>query len=185
MQRRDLLKLSFGSLLATTIPRWTRADVTSTATHVYPDQATSGLTQQQWQVLVTVQAHLFPADANAPGAQDINAALYLHDVLANPTFDSADRRFARTGILDLQTLTHKQFTKRFIDLTSQQREHVLRLYEQTPQGSRWLNMILEYLMEALLTDPVYGGNPGGIGWQWLEHTPGSPRPPKHKRYFLL
>ena len=31
-------------------------------------------------------------------------------------------------------------------------------------------------MEALLTDPAYGGNPDGIGWRWLGHTPGYPRP---------
>jgi gluconate 2-dehydrogenase gamma chain len=37
-------------------------------------------------------------------------------------------------------------------------------------------------MEALLTDPAYGGNPGGIGWRWLQHVPGYPRPPMDKIY---
>jgi gluconate 2-dehydrogenase gamma chain len=45
-------------------------------------------------------------------------------------------------------------------------------------------MLLDYIMEALLTDPVYGGNPNSIGWQWLKHQPGFPRPttPLKRRY---
>jgi gluconate 2-dehydrogenase gamma chain len=27
---------------------------------------------------------------------------------------------------------------------------------------------------------VYGGNPDGIGWRWLGHVPGYPRPPADK-----
>jgi gluconate 2-dehydrogenase gamma chain len=45
-----------------------------------------------------------------------------------------------------------------------------------------LSLLLYYIFEALLSDPVYGGNPGGIGWQWLEHQPGFPRPPADKIY---
>jgi len=45
--------------------------------------------------------------------------------------------------------------------------------------------VLGYIFEALLVDPVYGGNPNGIGWKWLEHQPGLPRPTADKRYFLL
>lgn len=135
--------------------------------------------------MIAVQAHLFPTETDSPGAQDVNAAAYLHNVLIDPKFDSADRAFTRAGILDLQGLSSRQYSKSFVQLENGQRERLLRQYETTSQGSRWLNMILEYIMEAMLTDPVYGGNPGGIGWQWLGHTPGLPRPPTHKRYFLL
>ena len=46
-------------------------------------------------------------------------------------------------------------------------------------------IILTYLLQALLTDPVYGGNPNGVGWKWLHHQPGFPRPPKDETYFKL
>ena len=39
-----------------------------------------------------------------------------------------------------------------------------------------------YIFEALLSDPVYGGNPEGIGWRWLGHRPGFPRPNQRNRY---
>ena len=37
----------------------------------------------------------------------------------------------------------------------------------------------------MLTPPSYGGNPNGIGWQWLEHQAGFPLPPAGKRYYEL
>ena len=49
----------------------------------------------------------------------------------------------------------------------------------------WLSLLLTYLLEALLADPVYGGNPGGIGWQWLAHQPGFPTPPADKTWYKL
>ena len=64
-------------------------------------------------------------------------------------------------------------------------EIALRELEKTGAGRSWITELLHYLFEALLTDPVYGGNPGGIGWKWLDHTPGFRRPSKDKRFFLL
>jgi len=46
-------------------------------------------------------------------------------------------------------------------------------------------MLLTYILEALLTDPVYGGNPNGIGWTWLQHQPGFPTPTEDKKYYKL
>jgi gluconate 2-dehydrogenase gamma chain len=57
-----------------------------------------------------------------------------------------------------------------------QRDEVLRAIASSTAGDRWLNVIMSYVLEALLSDPVYGGNPQGIGWQWLQHQPGFPRP---------
>jgi gluconate 2-dehydrogenase gamma chain len=55
----------------------------------------------------------------------------------------------------------------------------------TRWGRAWLSLLLYYIFEALLSDPVYGGNPGEIGWRWLEHQPGFPRPPADKIYGSL
>jgi gluconate 2-dehydrogenase gamma chain len=45
-----------------------------------------------------------------------------------------------------------------------------------------LSSLLKYIFEALLTDPIYGGNPNSMGWEWLDHTPGQPRPNPANRY---
>lgn len=52
-------------------------------------------------------------------------------------------------------------------------------------GNNWLNTLINYLYEAMLSPPSYGGNPNGIGWTWLEHQAGFPLPPAGKRYFEL
>ena len=41
------------------------------------------------------------------------------------------------------------------------------------------------LFEALLLDPLYGGNKEEKGWKWLNHTPGFPRPTEELRYEVL
>jgi len=184
MQRRVFLKWSFGTLTTTTSSQWVWAGSVPTTQGVINKNAL-GISRQQWQALIAIQSHLFPAETNSPGAQDVNAATYLYHVLIDPKFDVADRAFVKTGIEAIQRLANKQGAGGFVKLKPAQREKVLRQYEKSAQGSSWLNMILEYILEALLTDPVYGGNPKGIGWKWLGHTPGFPRPPKNKRYFLL
>ena len=64
----------------------------------------------------------------------------------------------------------------FIELNQAQREAMLRRIETNPVGRYWLSLMIYYLLEALLADPVYGGNIDTVGWQWLQHAPGFPRP---------
>ena len=73
----------------------------------------------------------------------------------------------------------------FAELDDAKREQTLQRIAASEAGENWLSTLILYLMEALLTDPAYGGNPGGIGWRWLQHVPGYPRPPKGKTYPAL
>jgi len=122
---------------------------------------------EPWLTLASVQQHLFPADMDSPGASDINALGYLRNMLDAPDMDKKER------------------PSTFVALQEAEREQVLRTIEQSRAGERWLSLLLSYLLEALLSDPVYGGNPDGIGWQWLQYQPGFPRPPKDKMYYKL
>lgn len=139
----------------------------------------------QWQVMVAVQAHLFPAEANAPGAADVNAAPYLQWVLSDPTLEKSSRDFFRKGVESIIALSNEKHQRPFPVLSMRQKEKLLRDFEKQAGGRNWLREVLSYILEATLTDPVYGGNPGGIGWKWLAHKPGYKRPPADKRYFLL
>lgn len=150
--------------------------------------AIRNFTQSDWLTIAIVQNHLFPSEPDAPGSVEINSLTYLHDFLSNPSTDPADVEFILSGTHLLQTFSQKNSKNNrasFTDLSVEERENVLRQFEKLPEGRRWLVNILNYLLEALLTDPVYGGNPGGIGWQWLEHRAGEPHPPANKRYWLL
>jgi len=147
--------------------------------------ADAWLSKEPWQTLAAVQQHLFPATAEAPGAADIRAIHYLHKTLENPAADGDDKIFLTRGVGWLNEQTQKSYRQPFVALDETQRETVLRDIEQSRAGRNWLSSLLTYLLEALLADPVYGGNPQGIGWKWLEHQPGFPRPPDDKRWYQL
>lgn len=141
------------------------------------DTFSAALAQAPWPTLSQVQQHLFPADGNGPGAIDIHANAYLYWAINTPDFDADERQYILDGATQLEAVSLELHQHRFIELATPQRESVLQTLAETGVGDRWLGALLTYILEALLCDPVYGGNPNGIGWQWLEHTPGFPRPP--------
>ncbi len=131
-----------------------------------------------WPLLAALQDHLFPSEPYAPGAREIHALSYLQWIVADPQGDPTEQRFILKGADWLEDLSRQRHKASFIDLDPIRREQVLREVADTDKGDNWLSTVLLYLCEALLTDPVYGGNPDGIGWTWLQHQPGFPRPTK-------
>jgi len=138
-----------------------------------------------WLTLAAVQEQLFPAGNDIPGAADIQAIVYLRNTIEDPAADGEDKAFIFKGVGWLNDLTQEHKGKPFVGLDETQRETLLRQIEQSAAGQNWLSLMLTYVLEALLADPVYGGNPHGIGWQWLEHQPGFPRPPADKLWYRL
>ncbi|MDH5485481.1 MAG: gluconate 2-dehydrogenase subunit 3 family protein [Gammaproteobacteria bacterium] len=141
--------------------------------------------EDPWLTLAVVQEHLFPAEKKAPGASDIQALSYLRQLLQAPDTDREDVDFVIKGVSWLNDLSSSTYQRLFHQLDTDLKEKILRKIEQSSAGERWLSLQLSYLIEALLADPVYGGNANSQGWQWLEHQPGFPRPTADKRYFKL
>ena len=141
--------------------------------------------QEPWVTLFEVQEHLFPTEENSPSAQDIKALEYLQNMMNIPSFDLEEKTLINNGVGWLNDLAKQQYSKVFIKLSFEEKEKILRRIESSNAGARWLSLILTYLIQALLTDPIYGGNPKDIGWKWLNHQPGFPRPPENKKYFKL
>ena len=143
---------------------------------------------EPWLTLSAVQQHLFPAGNSSPpsiGAKDIQALEYLRATMNTPDFDTEKAELIDNGVSWLNDLVKQQYSKKFIQLDSNSKEKILRRIESSNAGARWLSTLLTYLLEALLADPVYAGNPNGVGWKWLQHQPGFPRPPENKKYFKL
>jgi gluconate 2-dehydrogenase gamma chain len=138
-----------------------------------------------WLTLASVQDQLFPSEKDSPGAKEINAVLYLRNIISNPTIDQEEKEFILNGVKWLNDLSLEQHELLFTQLSDTERSKMLHQIMKTKAGRKWISKLLTYIFEALLGDPVYGGNPDGIGWKWLNHHPGFPRPPKHKRYWDL
>ena len=143
------------------------------------------LDAQQWNCLAAVQEHLLPSEPQAPGSLDIRATAYLDRTLTDPGFDPDIKAFLLQGILWLEDIAQKRAGLPFHRIAPAERETILQFIARSPTGERWLSQLLNYTLEALLADPLYGGNPGGIGWRWLEHDPGRPRPTPDKIYGRL
>lgn len=140
----------------------------------------------QKRTVSAVQEHLFPSGPDSPGAADINAAAYLEWAILTPGIDPDTKNTVVNGVGRLRDATRERFDSPFTGLTDQQKEQLLRyLADETRWGRAWLSLMLYYIFEALLSDPAYGGNPDEIGWRWLQHQPGFPRPPHDKIYGRL
>ncbi|HHJ35073.1 MAG TPA: gluconate 2-dehydrogenase subunit 3 family protein [Gammaproteobacteria bacterium] len=138
-----------------------------------------------WQTITQVQEVLFPAGDEVPGAADIGATIYLHDAIENPDADAEDKGFIFRGVGWLDGLTQERFDKTFLQLTGVQQETIISVIVKSRAGRNWVSMLLTYTLEALLADPVYGGNKNGAGWKWLEHQPGFPAPSADKTWDKL
>ena len=136
----------------------------------------------QDKVLRNVQEHLFPHSTNSPGTDDINAVQYLHFVLTDPDIDEDNKNLLINGIDWLEEECQFSMSRSFIDLSSTEKDLIYQTIEKSNWGYRWLSLNLSFIFEALLSDPIYGGNTDEIGWNWLEHTTGLPRPSLENMY---
>jgi gluconate 2-dehydrogenase gamma chain len=152
-----------------------------------PSPLAKALEEAPWPLLEGVQAHLFPAEPDSPGAAEINALGYLQDVLSREDGDAVeDRKFLTAGAVFLRRRVALDHDGRlFEELSVEEREAALRKMAGSTDGANWISVVMYYLLEALLADPVYGGNTGEVGWKWLGYTAGFPRPPIGKRYFEI
>ncbi len=141
--------------------------------------------KSQDKILQEVQEHLFPKSDDSPGANEINSVPYLYFVLTDPDIDEDNKNLLINGVSWLEDECQSNFSKSFINLSSEEKDKIFHIIEKSNWGYRWLSLNLIYIFEALLADPIYGGNPNEIGWKWLEHTPGLPRPTSDKMYGKL
>ena len=134
------------------------------------------LSNEQLKILQSVQDILFPSDGDGPGALDINASDYLVWVLSDPNKDVDEIKYITNGIGWMDETAEEQYSKRYFDLSQNEKEELVKLVSKESWGESWLSVILSLIFEALLSDPQYGGNTNSIGWNWLKHYPGQPRP---------
>jgi len=178
VSRRKFLKSAAGASALVTLPNVVLA--TNTV-----DQFVVKKSQDPWLTLNAVQNHMLPSSASGPGANEINALLYLFQVVTVQPTDADEKTFITKGVEWLNGFSQTKHSRQFIQLTQTEKEAVLRAISKSNAGENWLSSILRYILEAMLSPPAYGGNPNGIGWRWLAHQPGFPLPEKGGRYYEI
>ncbi|OQX50083.1 MAG: hypothetical protein B5M46_01875 [Epsilonproteobacteria bacterium 4484_20] len=130
-------------------------------------------------VIAAVQEHMFPQGTKLPSAREMRATAFLFETVAHPSYDRDIRAFVIEGAKELDS----REKGKFISYTAKEKERALRAYEESSYGSSWLSRIMTLSMEAILSDPVYGGNIKEKGWKALQTEGGQPRP--ESRYISL
>ena len=138
-----------------------------------------------WQTLDAVLNHLLPESPTGPSAKDIQATMYLYNVMYEQPTEQDEKDFIVKGVGWLNGYANKQLNKAFVHLSFDEKETILRGISASQAGENWLSTLVGYILEAMLTPPVYGGNPDGIGWKWLDHKAGFPLPKAGNRYYEL
>jgi len=123
-------------------------------------------------IIQKVQQHMFPKDTQLPSADSFGATQFLIGTLSHHTFDRDIRKFVIKGAKKLQD----RESGRFMTYNHIETEEALRSYEESSYGSSWLSCIMVLSLEALLSDPIYGGNKREAGWKALSTRGGDPRP---------
>jgi len=124
----------------------------------------------RWQLLQSMQNHLFPGHDNFPSSEDVRSVRYLKMVSRDRSFDQKDLQFIFEGV---DELVRRGWRDR---LSRRRKEEIMQQFAATTFGSNWIATVLNYTFEALLGDPIYGGNMHQRGWKALRHHPGIPRP---------
>lgn len=145
-------------------------------------QTTQAL-DDKWQTVSALLDHLLPSSEDFPGATEIHALNYFQKKFQRPLEDPSDEDFLFRGIGWLTKIADNSYKSRFIDMPFDQKEALIKKIAATGTGENWLAMIINNLIEALLTDPVYGGNTDSKGWQAIGHIPGYPHSPEGKRFY--
>ena len=156
---------------------------TTTAAKTQATPAKSFFNPQQKKIIETVQQHLLPDDGDGPDAKAINAYGYLEFALTDAkNIADGDPEYIVKGIGWLEDLSKQSQGDSFLKLPQDKQSQLLERIATSSAGENWLSLLIYYLTEALLLDPIYGGNTEQKGWQWLEHQAGFPRPVKGKTY---
>jgi len=130
------------------------------------------------QTFFILHKDLFPSSSFIPNVEFINANIYLNKIFSHSRIKDKEKKFIRNGVRWLNEEAIKIYNKKYINLDNLKRQRILNHIATTNWGESWLNSIMMYMMEAMLGDPIYGGNEGALGWKLLNHKAGEPRPKK-------
>lgn len=176
--RRKLLKSAAGATAISALP------AVAFSQHE-KDKVFETLQAEPWLTLNAVLDHLLPESSSGPSAKELQVVIYLYNVVYQQPTEKSEIDFIFKGVGWLNGYTQNQLQKNFTELSKVEKETMLRGISGSRAGENWLNNLLGYIFEAMLSPPAYGGNPKGTGWQWLEHQAGFPLPEAGQRYFEL
>ena len=117
---------------------------------------------------------IFPKTSTMPSAKEFKALNYLVQNISHKTFDNDDKVLITDGTKDFLSAFPE-----FLTLNKKEKnELIFSVIKENDYAKSWVSKIAYYGIEALFSDPIYGGNFEQIGWKSINHNIGYPRPIK-------
>ena len=125
-------------------------------------------------VLDEVLNIIFPKTSTMPSVKEFKALEYLIKNISHKTFDNEDKTLILDGTKDFigsfpQFLTLNEKEKK---------ELIFEIVKNNEYAKSWVSKITYYGIEAMFSDPIYGGNFKQIAWKSVNHSVGIPQPRK-------
>ena len=156
---------------------------------------------REWAFINAAVARLIPADELGPGAKEAGVPEFIDRQLNTPYATGSiwymqgpfnpdvpkemgyqlplvPKQIYNLGIADAEAWCQDQYHKTFAELSSEQQDEALGLWEsgkaefkQLP-ASLFFTYLLQNTREGFFSDPIHGGNKGMVGWT-LINFPGA------------
>lgn len=134
--------------------------------------------KEPYQTVALVHEDLFVGSSLHKILHNINAVSFLRGVFEDTYITQDEKHFLHKGVLWLHETSQELYKKQYYHLSPQERQNVLHVISQKNWGDSWLWSVMSYFFEAMLGDPLYGGNIDKSGWHNLDLISGYPRPKK-------
>jgi len=123
-------------------------------------------------ILDEVYIILFPKTSTMPSAKEFGAIEFLVKNINHKSFDDYDKNLVLNGAKDF----YSSFPS-FLEISKEEKSKIIHdIVNTNDYAQTWLSKLIYYGFEALLADPIYGGNKKQIGWSSVNHKIGYPRP---------
>lgn len=143
------------------------------------------LTKRQDSILEFTLNYIWPDDGNGPSISEANIKNYFIWMLEDKNFDPEIKTYLYNGIKWIDETVVETYNQHFEELKREEKISLFNKIIDTDWGDGWISKIINYIFEALFSDPIYGSNTEGISYKWLDHNPGYPRPDENNRYEKL
>ncbi len=117
---------------------------------------------------------IFPKTSTMPSAKEFKALNYLVQNISHKTFDDDDKVLIVDGTKDFS----ESFPEFLTLKDEEKKELIFRIIKSSSYAKSWISKLTYYGIEAMFSDPIYGGNFNQVAWKSVEHFAGIPQPKK-------
>ena len=117
---------------------------------------------------------IFPKTLNMPSSREFKAVEYLVKNISNKTFEDEDKTLIINGTKDFI-----ESFPNFLSLSQKEKKKLIfEIIKDSQYAKSWISKLTYYGIEAMFSDPIYGGNFNQIAWKSVNHSAGIPQPKK-------